>query len=84
MSKQSSISSFLTTNKDSVQRCVESVDNGLKFKCPYCPKSFFKQGLLSHVRSHPLGSIVYKKRSTGKVKIRGDLYSNKGGKNDAF
>ena len=79
MSNQKAITSFFSRNSGTPSKfSFETVNNGLKKICPYCSGSFYAQGFLQHLRSHPEGAKKYKMPTTGIVKVRGDSHQKAG------
>ena len=74
---QQGIKAFLSFPEKRDKECVRVTHDGAKRVCDICNKSFFPQGWVQHRRSHPEVAKLYKMRSVGKVKVRGDVYSSK-------
>ena len=76
--KQKGIRSFLKVQETRDKQCVTVTEDGMKRLCDICGRSFYAQGWVQHRRSHSEDAKLYKMPHTGKVKIRGELYSKKG------
>ena len=75
MSNQKAITSFFsTTNGETNEHAFATTNDGLKKVCPVCLRSFYPQGFIQHLRTHPEGSTKYRRPPTGSVKIRGNPY----------
>ena len=79
MSNQKPITSFFSRNSGTPSKfSFQTVNDGFKKICPYCSGSFYAQGFIQHLRSHPEGAKKFKVPTTGSVKIRGDSYQKAG------
>ena len=75
--KQQGIKAFLSFQEKRDKECVRVTSDGTKRICDICNESFFPQGWVQHRRSHPEVAKLYKMRSFGNLKVRGDVYASK-------